>query len=88
MFRAGCTDEGRELIDKRLKSHWEEEVSGKTARSVLGCMPIPMRANVKHNFALIDDLIPDYANYIDSQWHASRYANRLRKLAAEMEETV
>ena len=48
-------------------------------------MPLVFNIQINQNFRKLEDLLPDYAGHIDNQWHASRYANRLRKIV-EMEE--
>lgn len=85
MFRAGCTDEEKEQVDKCLRLYWETEVTSKDVRAVLDCMPLLLNLQIQENFRKLEDLLPDYAGHIDNQWHASRYANRLRRIV-EMEE--
>jgi len=81
MFRAGCTDEEREQVDKCMRLYWETEVNSNDVRTVLACMPLSDGIQIKENFNILEGLIPDYAAHIDNQWHASRYANRLRRIA-------
>mgnify|MGYP001577414224 FL=1 len=81
MFRAGCTDEEKEQVDKCLRLYWETEVNSHDVRAVLECMPLIINLQIQENFRKLEDIIPDYAGYIDNQWHASRYANRLRRIA-------
>lgn len=85
MFRAGCTDEEREQVDKCLRLYWETEVTSKDVRAVLECMPLAFNMQIQDAFQKLEGILPDYASYIDNQWHASRYANRLRRIV-EMEE--
>ena len=81
MFRAGCTDEEREQVDKCLRLYWEAEVTSKDVRTVLECMPLLFNLQIQQNFRKLEEIIPDYAGHIDNQWYASRYANRLRRIA-------
>ena len=85
MFRAGCTDEEREHVDKCLRLFWETEVTSEDVRTVLEYMPLLFSLQIQENFQKLEGILPDYASYIDNQWHASRYANRLRRIV-EMEE--
>ena len=81
MFSAGCTNEEKEQVDKCLRLYWETEVNSSDVRAVLGCMPLFFNIQIQDNFRKLEEIIPDYTRHIDNQWHASRYANRLRRIA-------
>ncbi len=44
-------------------------------------MPLLFNLQIQQNFRKLEEIIPDYAGHIDNQWYASRYANRLRRIA-------
>ena len=52
-----------------LDSIWEQ-LTVKTAK-----------VNFERQLEKLEEIIPDYAGHIDNQWHASRFANRLRRIA-------
>ena len=81
MFRAGCTDAEREQVDKCLRLYWETEVNSDDVRAILECMPLAFMMQIQDAFQELEGILPDYASYIDNQWYASRYANRLRRIA-------
>jgi len=84
MFRAGCSDNGKAMIEKCLQSVLETMQTSCLKEWELDFFPSEYAEKIQENFKLLDDLVPEYSGHIDSPWHAIRYANRLRKIAGEM----
>ena len=85
MFRAGCSDNGKAMVEKCLQSVLETMQTSFGTEWELDSFPSEWADKIQENFKLLDDLVPEYSGHIDSPWHAIRYANRLRKIAEEMD---
>lgn len=85
MFRAGCSDKGKAKVDKCLQSVKDTASTVNVKGWELDFFPMEYADKIQENFKLLDELVPEYSGHIDSTWHAIRFANRLRKIAQEMD---
>lgn len=84
MFRAGCSDKGKVKVDECLQSVKDTASTVNVKSCELDFFPMEYADKIQENFKLLDELVPEYSGHIDSEWHAIRFANRLRKIAQEM----